>query len=650
MTEAAGDYGSDNNKPAPSSEALAFGNSSQYTPGPLERQAFSNLSSDTSAFSPYSSGSSLSSRSLYSSSSYSDTGTYNRYGQRNYPAMRLPDLQIANADLAAEPSQDARVNRATEASLQEQANRRPMSGLNDMQNARYEAVLPQMSVGPQDQNQSGNALEKLSRGALEYTSNNAEQLRRSVARGPYEASQANAQRYLPNVTIGPSASSYSFETPQGNWQQFNGGFQGCPCPNCANGAFRPENGPRPYQQQPWTPGYAPNNGGMLNFPGYDPNGRFDPNAGRPQMGPEGPFDPRFPSQPGFDGRNRVTPDLLPPGWFEEIYGDGPARPNDRPARPSERPQQPSNGQRYAPGAVNRSQFDRELSDPNVMAAFAGRMQSEVGSQGPAAQLAWAETVMNRAASRNQTLLQAVTGRYYPTHSPGRSSRQDLIQAITKAWREGTDTTRGSTGNASGSVGFGRGGREVIRISGEKFGYEEVDLNRGWLQKYQQLISGDRGGPEQPGTRPRPDQVPPGQDGPMPTSADQIRPDSVRRYSGRIPEADRQRLMQMALIKCGLPTTPQYMQGLATMIQKESNWDPNVVNRWDSNARRGTPSMGLIQTIEPTFRAHRMEGFEDILNPLHNMIAGIRYAVKRYGDLLNVPGLRSMRNGGAYRGY
>lgn len=142
--------------------------------------------------------------------------------------------------------------------------------------------------------------------------------------------------------------------------------------------------------------------------------------------------------------------------------------------------------RYAPGAIDRSRFDGELSDPAVLRAFAGRMKTEVGSQGADAQLAWAETVMNRAVSRNQTLMQALTGRYYPTHSPGSSNRPDLIAAIKKAWLEGTDITSGSTGNASGSVGFGRRGKEVIRINGEKFGYEEVDLGRGWMEKYRKL--------------------------------------------------------------------------------------------------------------------------------------------------------------------
>jgi hypothetical protein len=156
-----------------------------------------------------------------------------------------------------------------------------------------------------------------------------------------------------------------------------------------------------------------------------------------------------------------------------------------------------------PGAVDRSQFDSQLKDPRVMAAFAGRMHSEVGSQGPAAQVAFAEAVMNRAASRNQTIVQALTGKYYPTHSPGWSNNPKYMDAINKAWKEATDTIFGATGNASEKVGFGvRGGyydanrqwvspNQTVRINGERFGYEQVDLNKGWLKKYQQLKSGSR---------------------------------------------------------------------------------------------------------------------------------------------------------------
>jgi hypothetical protein len=222
-----------------------------------------------------------------------------------------------------------------------------------------------------------------------------------------------------------------------------------------------------------------------------PRGRGDRRPGRQSVEPLPPQESNPPVLPGEQpvpyGRrrpedNRVVPDV-PPGQV-----------------------QPREGDRYAPGAINRSQFDAELRDPRVMAAFAGRMRSEVGSMGPAAQLAFAEEVMNRAASRNQTIMQALSGSYYPTPHPGRSDNPAFHAAITKAWQEGTDTILGATGNASGRVGFGRRGGYFDReaghwvspnqtryINGERFGYEQVDLNRGWMAKYNELKNGDRNG-------------------------------------------------------------------------------------------------------------------------------------------------------------
>lgn len=166
------------------------------------------------------------------------------------------------------------------------------------------------------------------------------------------------------------------------------------------------------------------------------------------------------------------------------------------AKASEAPK-PVDRSELPPGRMDRSQFDKELQDPKVMAAFAGRMHKEVRGQGPAAQLAFAEEVMNRAAARNQTLMQALSGSYYPTSKPGQSDNPTYHAAITKAWKEGTDTIFGATGNASGSVGFGAGHQrdasgklvarnQTVSINGEHFGYEQQDIKRGWLAKYQQL--------------------------------------------------------------------------------------------------------------------------------------------------------------------
>lgn len=90
--------------------------------------------------------------------------------------------------------------------------------------------------------------------------------------------------------------------------------------------------------------------------------------------------------------------------------------------------------------------------------------------------------------------------------------------------------------------------------------------------------------------------------------------------------------------------------LETIVQHESGGDPTAVNNWDSNAKAGHPSKGLMQTIDSTFNQYKMDGHDDIFNPVDNAIAGIRYAIARYGSLANVPGIKSMSKGGGYVGY
>ncbi|WED89330.1 phage tail tape measure protein [Bacillus velezensis] len=92
--------------------------------------------------------------------------------------------------------------------------------------------------------------------------------------------------------------------------------------------------------------------------------------------------------------------------------------------------------------------------------------------------------------------------------------------------------------------------------------------------------------------------------------------------------------------------------LTTIAMKESGGrtGPSTINKWDSNWKRGTPSMGLMQTIRPTFDAYKMKGMGDIMNPVHNAVAAIRYIISRYKTVFNVPGIKSMRAGGPYKGY
>ena len=105
-----------------------------------------------------------------------------------------------------------------------------------------------------------------------------------------------------------------------------------------------------------------------------------------------------------------------------------------------------------------------------------------------------------------------------------------------------------------------------------------------------------------------------------------------------------------LAQHGVPTDKMDPDDIATIIDHESGGDPDATNGWDSNAAKGTPSVGLMQTIGPTFAANQLPGHGDIHDPVDNIIAGVRYAIKRYGSVSNVPGVEALARGGHYVGY
>lgn len=101
----------------------------------------------------------------------------------------------------------------------------------------------------------------------------------------------------------------------------------------------------------------------------------------------------------------------------------------------------------------------------------------------------------------------------------------------------------------------------------------------------------------------------------------------------------------ALSMLGQPAS--YLGITLRRMNQESGGNPNIGNFWDSNAVKGTPSMGLMQVIGPTFSAYRdPRAPNNLLDPLANILASMRYAIARYGSLpaaYNKPG--GYRNGG-----
>ena len=69
------------------------------------------------------------------------------------------------------------------------------------------------------------------------------------------------------------------------------------------------------------------------------------------------------------------------------------------------------------------------------------------------------------------------------------------------------------------------------------------------------------------------------------------------------------------------------------MKTESGGNPKAINLWDSNAKKGIPSKGLMQVIDPTFNAYARDGYDkNIYDPLSNILASVRYATSRYGSL------------------
>jgi len=92
-------------------------------------------------------------------------------------------------------------------------------------------------------------------------------------------------------------------------------------------------------------------------------------------------------------------------------------------------------------------------------------------------------------------------------------------------------------------------------------------------------------------------------------------------------------------------------GVKQIIMAESGGNPRAINTWDSNAMRGTPSRGLMQTIPSTFRAyvHPQVAGRSISDPVANITAGVRYMIDRYGvDTVRAGGRSSAA--GNYLGY
>lgn len=98
--------------------------------------------------------------------------------------------------------------------------------------------------------------------------------------------------------------------------------------------------------------------------------------------------------------------------------------------------------------------------------------------------------------------------------------------------------------------------------------------------------------------------------------------------------------------------PQHLApSVKKIIMKESGGNPRAINNWDSNARAGNPSQGLMQTIPSTFRHYVDPSLvgRPITDPVANITAGVNYMIEQYGlDTLEAGGRTN--SSGNYVGY
>ncbi|MFJ5271278.1 transglycosylase SLT domain-containing protein [Streptomyces sp. NPDC088358] len=109
--------------------------------------------------------------------------------------------------------------------------------------------------------------------------------------------------------------------------------------------------------------------------------------------------------------------------------------------------------------------------------------------------------------------------------------------------------------------------------------------------------------------------------------------AVKTYTNDLDGWIKQSLDVMA--KNGIPGT---YNGIHRNVMRESSGNPKAINNWDSNAAAGIPSKGLLQVIDPTFKAYHVPGTSwDSYDPVANITAACNYAAAKYGSIDNVNG-------------
>ena len=171
--------------------------------------------------------------------------------------------------------------------------------------------------------------------------------------------------------------------------------------------------------------------------------------------------------------------------------------------------------------TSRASFAQELQDPAVQERFFTLMKAEVGGQGSDAQLAFAETVFNRALVQKKSISGIISDtKYYAPYQNGGAAYQKAANSLTNAEKQsyndlitkvqnGSNITKGATHAGSGVVAanavnkYDAVSSSLLNIGGETFyskTFEQDKLSNIFQQGSLNL--------NQPATAPTPGALPP----------------------------------------------------------------------------------------------------------------------------------------------
>jgi hypothetical protein len=195
----------------------------------------------------------------------------------------------------------------------------------------------------------------------------------------------------------------------------------------------------------------------------------------------------FAACPSAAETNQVFHDRQYPDGYSDNYKES-ANVKDRPPEPSSETN------------LNRERVSERSDlgniDPETRRLLYELTQSEVGGQGRNAQIAFMETVSNRAAAEGRSIHSIVTDkRYYeplkrgitrPVNNTTRNNYNSVFDQVVA----GTNITRGATHNASAGVarsaragGYNANVRSIIVIGGETFYNKELPREQNWLREF-----------------------------------------------------------------------------------------------------------------------------------------------------------------------